>query len=114
MDLKGSLSIVIKAAHQIMVDYIIDSGSGQKLFQAFKMCFAFLAQTFFQAWRTSSQLLIVRIFAVQSTQRIALDPRLTILAHLAKMRPEIFLQLLSVQWSAFRAADRIYFQLQIF
>ena len=41
-------------------------------------------------------------------------PRLTILAHLAKMRPEIFLQLLSVQWSAFRAADRIYFRLQIF
>src|SRR5699024_7959772 len=65
LDLKGSLSIVIKAAHQIMVDYIIDSGSGQKLFQAFKMCFAFLAQTFLQAWRTSSQLLIVRIFAVK-------------------------------------------------
>ena len=111
LDLKGGLSIVIKSAHQIMVDYIIDAGSSQKLLQTFKMRFTFFAQTLFQTGRACRQLLIVRIFAVQQTQRITVKTRLTILTHFAKMRAEILLQLFSVQRPAFRAANGIDFQL---
>ena len=55
----------------------------------------------------------VRIFAVQKTQRIAVETALAILAQLVKVRLKESLQLFSVLRTAFGAAYGIDFQLQI-
>ena len=96
-----------------MVNLIFNTCSGQQLLQALKVFLAFIAQTFLQARCALAQLMAVRIFAVQKTQRIAVETALAILAQLVKIRLEESLQLFSVLRTAFGAAYGIDFQLQV-
>ena len=77
------------------------------------MFLALIAQAFLQARCALAQLMTVRIFAVQKTQRIAVEAALAILAQLVEVRLEESLQLFSVLRTTFGAAYGIDFQLQI-
>ena len=74
---------------------------------------AFFAQAFFKARRTGCKLVVMRYFAVQKAQRVALKARFAVVAQFFQMRAKIILQFGSVLRAAFRAAHGIDFQVQI-
>jgi hypothetical protein len=77
------------------------------------MLTAFFAQAVTKARRTGCKFVVMRYFAVQQAQRVALKARFAVVAQFFQMRAEIILQFGSVLRAAFGAAHGIDFQVQI-